>query len=199
MEHPCRVMPVARNDHTCGPLVLSMLLCDDARSDHPRLIRLMCSPSRIVGLCLLLSLRLPHIVLHLTHIRVSTCFLFPSSSEGAQGPEAAAAERVLAELAAGADAGGGPQPLPFDTSEIEGFRYRVEDVLGGVDKAAVRGARAAELKRQMLASTALAAHFEDHPRDLAVLRHAAPVQVRVRACCRPSTERRLLHPSLPRT
>jgi ATP-dependent RNA helicase DDX56/DBP9 len=118
---------------------------------------------------------------------VALSFLPP---DGAVGPDALKAEAVLAKLTGGASSGtstgsssssssaaaaGGPVPLPFDTSEVEGFRYRVEDVLRGVTKAAVTEARRSELRRQMLASEALRAHFEDHPRDLAMLSHAAPV------------------------
>lgn len=126
---------------------------------------------------------------------VALSFLGP---EGAITPEATAAEVVYRDIvkhaasqataAAAAPASssdqpdavapllppGGPQPLPFDIGEVEGFRYRVEDVLRGVNKAAVAEARRAELKRQMLASEALRAHFEDHPRDLALLSHSAP-------------------------
>ena len=64
-----------------------------------------------------------------------------------------------------------PSPLPFNIAEIEGFRYRVEDVLQSVTDGQIKEARLTELRREILASQALRAHFEDNPRDLAVLQH----------------------------
>jgi ATP-dependent RNA helicase DDX56/DBP9 len=68
-----------------------------------------------------------------------------------------------------------PAPLPFDVREIEGFRYRVGDVMRSITANAVKDARLAELRREILASQALRAHFEDNPRDLSVLQHARPL------------------------
>jgi ATP-dependent RNA helicase DDX56/DBP9 len=39
-----------------------------------------------------------------------------------------------------------PGPLEFDMKEIEGFRYRVDDVSRAVTKVAIKETRAAELK-----------------------------------------------------
>ena len=64
-----------------------------------------------------------------------------------------------------------PTPLDFDLSEIEGFRYRVEDVSRAVTKTAVREARAAELRAEVLNSERLQDHFEENPVDLQVLQH----------------------------
>lgn len=64
-----------------------------------------------------------------------------------------------------------PVPLDFDLNEIEGFRYRVEDVQRAVTKIAIRDARAAELKAEILNSERLQSHFEDNPADLQLLRH----------------------------
>jgi len=64
-----------------------------------------------------------------------------------------------------------PVPLDFDLQEIEGFRYRVEDVGRAVTKTAVRETRAAELKAEVLNSERLQAHFEDNPADLQILAH----------------------------
>jgi ATP-dependent RNA helicase DDX56/DBP9 len=61
--------------------------------------------------------------------------------------------------------------LQFNMSDVEGFRYRVEDVSRGVTKAAVREARLKELKAEMLNSEKLKAHFEDNPRELDLLKH----------------------------
>jgi len=63
------------------------------------------------------------------------------------------------------------QQLNFQSSDVEGFRYRVEDVSRAVTGAAVREARLKDLKSELLNSTKLAAHFEDNPRELNLLRH----------------------------
>jgi len=54
---------------------------------------------------------------------------------------------------------------------MEGFRYRVEDVLRAVTKAAVTEARLKEVKLEMINSVKLKAHFEDNPRELDLLKH----------------------------
>jgi len=64
-----------------------------------------------------------------------------------------------------------PSPLDFDLREIEGFRYRVEDVSRAVSKGAIKEARAAELRAEILNSDRLQSHFEDNPTDLQLLRH----------------------------
>jgi ATP-dependent RNA helicase DDX56/DBP9 len=64
-----------------------------------------------------------------------------------------------------------PSPLDFDLQEIEGFRYRVEDVSRAVTKTAVRETRAAELRAEILNSDRLQNHFDDNPADLQLLRH----------------------------
>jgi len=64
-----------------------------------------------------------------------------------------------------------PSPLDFDLRQIDGFRYRVEDVSRAVTKATVKDARAAELRSEILNSDRLQSHFEDNPSDLQLLRH----------------------------
>jgi ATP-dependent RNA helicase DDX56/DBP9 len=64
-----------------------------------------------------------------------------------------------------------PTPLDFNLQEIEGFRYRVEDVSRAVTKMAVRETRADELRAEILNSERLQSHFEDNPADLQLLRH----------------------------
>lgn len=61
--------------------------------------------------------------------------------------------------------------MDFDLREIEGFRYRVEDVSRAVTKAAVKETRAAEIRAEILNSDRLQQHFEDNPSDLQLLRH----------------------------
>lgn len=72
-------------------------------------------------------------------------------------------------------ASGQPVPalLPFDTREVEPFRYRVEDMVRSVTDKAVKEARLEEIRREILASAALRGHFEDNPRDLVVLQTSA--------------------------
>ena len=64
-----------------------------------------------------------------------------------------------------------PTPLDFDLAEIEGFRYRVEDVSRAVTKVAIKETRAAELRAEILNSQRLQNHFEENPVDLQILRH----------------------------
>jgi ATP-dependent RNA helicase DDX56/DBP9 len=64
-----------------------------------------------------------------------------------------------------------PSPLDFDLQEVEGFRYRVEDVQRAVTKVAVQEARAQELKAEILNSERLSHHFAEHPADLQLLQH----------------------------
>eukprot|EP00736_Rhodelphis_marinus_P002868 Rmarinus@m.19884 len=54
---------------------------------------------------------------------------------------------------------------------VERFRYRVEDCSRAVTKAAVREARLKDVKLELLNSEKLAAHFEDNPRELQLLKH----------------------------
>lgn len=74
-----------------------------------------------------------------------------------------------------------PAELAFDLKEIDCFRYRVEDVRRAVTRVAVREAQLADVKKEMLNSDRLAAHFQANPRDLNMLEHdkvvgSAPVQ-----------------------
>jgi ATP-dependent RNA helicase DDX56/DBP9 len=64
-----------------------------------------------------------------------------------------------------------PMLLDFNLQEIEGFRYRVEDVSRAVTKIAVRETRAAELRAEILNSERLQSHFEENPQDLQLLQH----------------------------
>lgn len=90
--------------------------------------------------------------------------------------------------------GGEVKEYKFDMKQVEGFRYRMEDGLRAVTKAAVREARIKEIKNEVVNSEKLKvgltarllnsianspfssqAHFEDNPRDLAFLRHDKPL------------------------
>mmetsp|Transcript_2590 Transcript_2590/g.5915 ORF Transcript_2590/g.5915 Transcript_2590/m.5915 type:complete len:707 (-) Transcript_2590:179-2299(-) len=69
-----------------------------------------------------------------------------------------------------------PEPaitsLEIRLKDIEGFRYRVESVLKNVTRSAVKEARLKELRMEFVNSQKLKAHFEDNPRELALLKHA---------------------------
>lgn len=60
-------------------------------------------------------------------------------------------------------------PYPFDLTRLEGFRYRCSDALRSVTRAAVKEARAADLKSELLNSARLKAFLEDRPRDAEAL------------------------------
>ena len=62
-----------------------------------------------------------------------------------------------------------PSPLDFDLDELEGFRYRVQDVSRAITKVAVKEARANELKAELLNSERLVNHLDKA--DLQLLRH----------------------------
>ncbi|KAG0141885.1 hypothetical protein CROQUDRAFT_673862 [Cronartium quercuum f. sp. fusiforme G11] len=63
----------------------------------------------------------------------------------------------------------------FDMTQVEGFRYRMEDGLRSVTKAAIREARIKELKNEVMNSEKLKSHFEENPNDLAFLKHDKPL------------------------
>ncbi|KAG8898677.1 ATP-dependent DNA/RNA helicase [Tulasnella sp. 408] len=63
----------------------------------------------------------------------------------------------------------------FDMKQVEAFRYRMNDALRAVTKNAIKEARLAEIKSELLKSEKLKAHFEDNPLDLDYLRHDQPL------------------------
>jgi ATP-dependent RNA helicase DDX56/DBP9 len=97
-------------------------------------------------------------------ISLATAAGAASSTDGALTPATTntAAEETYANP---------PLPLDFDLKEIEGFRYRVEDVRRAVTSIAVKEVRAAELKAELLNSESLQSHFALNPADLQLLRH----------------------------
>ncbi|WWC58771.1 ATP-dependent RNA helicase DBP9 [Kwoniella dejecticola CBS 10117] len=60
-------------------------------------------------------------------------------------------------------------------SDIEGFRYRMEDALKAVTGKRVQEARREEVRRELLNSEKLKSHFAANPLDLSYLRHDAPL------------------------
>lgn len=85
-------------------------------------------------------------------------------------------ERIWAKIsknqqqigAVGAD---GIRAWRYDKSQVDAFRYRMEDALRSVTRSAIKEARIAEIKHEILNSKALKAHFEENPKDLEYLRH----------------------------
>lgn len=63
------------------------------------------------------------------------------------------------------------KPYQFDESQLDNFRYRMEDSFRSVTKAAIRDARLREIKLELINSDKLKRHFEENPEDLATLRH----------------------------
>ncbi|KAJ9474091.1 ATP-dependent RNA helicase DBP9 [Pseudozyma hubeiensis] len=63
------------------------------------------------------------------------------------------------------------QEWKYDSSSVAGFHYRVTDTLKSITKVLIREARIKELKNEILTSSKLQSHFEDHPDDLAFLQH----------------------------
>ncbi|KAI7886692.1 P-loop containing nucleoside triphosphate hydrolase protein [Lichtheimia hyalospora FSU 10163] len=68
------------------------------------------------------------------------------------------------------------KPYGFDKKNVDGFKYRVQDALRSVSKAAIQEARITEIKREILNSEKLKTHFEDKPLDLEFLRHDKAVR-----------------------
>ena len=62
-------------------------------------------------------------------------------------------------------------PYHFDMSQVDSFRYRMNDALRAVTGQAIREARTRELKQELLKSEKLKRHFEENPEDLRHLRH----------------------------
>ena len=71
--------------------------------------------------------------------------------------------------------GDGLHQFQVDMSKLAAFRYRTEDALRAVTRGAIKEARLQEIKRELLHSKKLAAHFEANPDDLTLLRHDRPL------------------------
>eukprot|EP01126_Amoeba_proteus_P006531 TRINITY_DN12282_c0_g1_i1.p1 TRINITY_DN12282_c0_g1~~TRINITY_DN12282_c0_g1_i1.p1 ORF type:complete len:669 (+),score=131.86 TRINITY_DN12282_c0_g1_i1:168-2174(+) len=67
-------------------------------------------------------------------------------------------------------------PYVFQVSIVQGFRYRVMNVLQSVTRKAVKQARVAEIKHEMLNSEKLKEHFKTNPLDLDSLKHDKDLQ-----------------------
>ncbi|KAL2256142.1 hypothetical protein VTK26DRAFT_2121 [Humicola hyalothermophila] len=63
------------------------------------------------------------------------------------------------------------EPYNFSKSQMEAFRYRMNDALRAVTKVAIREARTRELRQELLRSETLKRYFEENPTELQRLRH----------------------------
>ena len=62
-----------------------------------------------------------------------------------------------------------------EQAAVEALRYRGEDIARSITKAAVREARVAELRVELLHSEKLKSHFEDRPQELEALQLDKPL------------------------
>lgn len=61
------------------------------------------------------------------------------------------------------------QPFHIQMDKIEGFRYRVMDVLKSITRNSIRDAQLQDIKHSLLTSKKLTEHFANHPKDMDVL------------------------------
>mmetsp|Transcript_11642 Transcript_11642/g.18936 ORF Transcript_11642/g.18936 Transcript_11642/m.18936 type:complete len:564 (+) Transcript_11642:44-1735(+) len=94
-----------------------------------------------------------------------TAISFVSESEEKQ------LQRVMKKQSAGPTGTPSIKPFNFRLTEIEGFRYRVEDVLRSITKRAIQEARMKDIRQEVLNSERLKSYFDEHPKDLQVLKH----------------------------
>merc|ERR1712232_1071085 len=80
--------------------------------------------------------------------------------------------QLIAASEKGGAAGSGLQPLPLEISDVERFRYRVEDVKCGLTKKVVAKFRARELQQEALNNDRLKAYFEEHPEEKLALQQS---------------------------
>lgn len=87
-------------------------------------------------------------------------------------PSARKDEQVLEKIIARQETKGNEvKPYHFDMTQVDAFRYRMNDALRAVTRAAVHEARAREIKQELIKSDKLRKHFEENPDDLRHLRH----------------------------
>ena len=93
-------------------------------------------------------------------------------------PTAKNDEKVLAKIIERqAKHGKEVKPYNFDMSQVDAFRYRMNDALRNVTRHAVREFRAREIKMELLKSEKMKKHFEENPEDLRHLRHDQSSQI----------------------
>ncbi|CAN3372380.1 hypothetical protein DIURU_004162 [Diutina rugosa] len=103
-------------------------------------------------------------------------FVIPQSEVGkhkvAGLPSAKKDEKVMRKIVKQQEKNGFEiKPYQFDMKQVDGFRYRSEDAFRAVTSTAIREARVAELKHELINSDKLKRFFEENPQDMASLRH----------------------------
>jgi ATP-dependent RNA helicase DDX56/DBP9 len=89
-----------------------------------------------------------------------------------------------------------PCMLNFNISDIEGFRYRVEDTKRCITKVAVKNARVKELQHEILNSSRLKNYFKENPQDLQILQHGGSFKRRLVKCHLASVPEYLIPPDV---
>jgi len=90
----------------------------------------------------------------------------PTSFAGAENDE-----EVLKKIEKHQKEGQKIEDWTFDMKRLEPFRYRFSDALRAVTRIAVREARVKEIRMELAKSQKLSRYFEEHPDELAHLRH----------------------------
>jgi ATP-dependent RNA helicase DDX56/DBP9 len=88
-------------------------------------------------------------------------------------------DKVLAKILEDQEERGNEvKPYAFNMAQVDAFRYRMEDALRSVTRSSIRDARAKELRAEIINSDKLKGYFEEHPEQLAELRHDAEVHAK---------------------
>ena len=90
----------------------------------------------------------------------------PSTTTESTAMDEAVMARITKQQAR---AGKEVKPYVFDMAQVDAFRYRMNDALGAITKAAIREARTRELRQELLKSEALKRHFEENPKEMQFL------------------------------
>lgn len=80
--------------------------------------------------------------------------------------------QIIRSQAGSGASGEGLRELPMQMSDVERFRYRVEDMSRGLTKRVIAEYRARELQLEALNSEKLQEYFEDHPEEKKALQKA---------------------------
>lgn len=114
---------------------------------------------------------------------MSMSFVIPADLYGKHKPTTLETskkdEKVLARVIKDQEERGNEMKIyNFNMSQVEAFRYRMNDALRSVTKSSIRDARAKEIRAEIMASEKLKGYFEERPEELAALRHDAELHGR---------------------
>jgi ATP-dependent RNA helicase DDX56/DBP9 len=109
-------------------------------------------------------------------VGMALSFVIPKEKFGKHRPTSVLSakndERILERIIARQEKKGNQlKDYQFDMTQVDAFRYRMNDALRAVTGAAVHEARAREIKQELIKSEKLRKHFEENPGDLRHLRH----------------------------